>query len=388
MEEQRQRVMQALGPSHVLTARMRGCGEIDDWDNMKLCGVPTCPRCFLNHRRRQTGQAIKKTFLNIPNEQLGFLTVLVPEVSAHLYEVSEIIKEAERKLRSFVTRSRRRDPRWNAVHLVGYWELDRIRVGDIPGLGQNTQRFLRDARGPKGLGPEVTLWLPHFHAVVALGEVSREEFAEGLRGYGHGASHQVDLRMFDQSRRVQANLQSVIRYANKFRVEDHFKRLPDGEAAVEKVVIDLPDRRWWPNEDIKALTEWLCLEQKGFRSLRFVVGVPRAASAVDVIDGSSKSVAVVEDVVVEEVRVRVRARYNIPLQDTNWLVRPLHLKARVANDDWKVVDDLFEYGDGRDQSDDGFVWCGGASVEEKPMRREVTGEMLRAIFDRVRQRCA
>lgn len=323
MEEQRQRVMRALGPSHLLTLRMRECGKVDEWDNMKLCGIPTCPRCFLNRRGQQTAQAIGKTFKDIPNERLGFLTLLIPDLPAHIWEVSEIIREAELKLRNFIIRARRQDPRWDAVHLVGYWELDRIEVGEIPRLGRNKQRFFNQSRIPKGLDPDVTLWVPHFHAVVALGDVSREEFADRLRVYGHGASHQVDLQGFHEQRRVKENLSKVIRYANKFRIEGSYKS-KGGPFAADVDLGNKEERSWWPDADIKALTEWLCLDQKGFQSLRFLVGSKKQKRAVQMSElrmdqGSSNSLS---SVIRKNVRVAitssVRARYNKPLQDTIW----------------------------------------------------------------------
>jgi hypothetical protein len=61
MAEQRTRVMKAIGWRHDKYERMEACGTMDDnGHNMRLCGVPLCPRCFMVKRGKETGKAIKK----------------------------------------------------------------------------------------------------------------------------------------------------------------------------------------------------------------------------------------------------------------------------------------------------------------------------------------
>jgi hypothetical protein len=79
MQEQRERVMQALTIRHRLCDRMECCGTIDEHhNNMRLCGVPLCPRCFMRQGGREAGQVLKRTFVAILIEQLEFSTLLLP----------------------------------------------------------------------------------------------------------------------------------------------------------------------------------------------------------------------------------------------------------------------------------------------------------------------
>jgi hypothetical protein len=56
MAEQRGRVMKAIGLRYDKYERMEACGTMDEnGNNMRLCGVPLCPRCFMVKRGRETG---------------------------------------------------------------------------------------------------------------------------------------------------------------------------------------------------------------------------------------------------------------------------------------------------------------------------------------------
>jgi hypothetical protein len=275
---------------------------------------------------------------------------------------------------------------------MGYWELDRIEVGEVPKLGRNKQRFFRHARIPEGLDPDVTLWLPHFHAIIALGEVSREEFAERLRGYGHGASHQVDVQAFQEYRSVEKNLAGVIRYGNKFRIEESYKGREDA-FAVDLGLGAREERSWWPDGDIKALTEWLCLEEKGFQSLRFVVGSKRKKTAakmseLSVVQGSSNaSGPVVRKYVRGVIRRSVGTRYNKPLQDTNWPSQRRHRSGSPESACDLAAHPLFLYGSlaaSRELS---------TAVAERPVPPRLPsspqiGSVLRDSLETLRQRAS
>ena len=390
MEAQRQVVMQALDGGHPLMSRMAECGEMDDHGNMRLCQVPTCPRCFLNRRRTQARKAISETFDGLGNEELGFLTVLT-EVSPILPVVTEIIRESETKIRNFMDRRRRKDARWNQVQLLGFWELDRIKAGEVEQLGRNTRLFLREARMPVGLDPDTTIWMPHFHAVVALGEVSRDEFVEALREYGHGAAYQVDLRMFHRSRSVQKNLMDVIRYAHKFRIENAYKGGEDPNAASGADDGMERDRQWWDLDDIKSYTEWLCESRNGFQSLRFVVGRKKSNAVRVNKKDASLSVGSVGSVDVGSVRVR-ESRYVESLLDTNWLPKQTRSPSCDVSDPLKPMHDLFEFAEPKrpmrwmSGKGEPSVWPQGPECpRSKP--QPISSGRLREMVEAIRQRC-
>ncbi|BAU88688.1 hypothetical protein MPPM_0083 [Methylorubrum populi] len=269
MHEQRTRVLGALGMMHPLYERMEACGTMDEGRcNIVTCGVPLCPRCFMRRRGMETGRALKQAFAGVPNDQLAFLTLLLPP-TLDLGSVDGSIAVTKRRIRNMVAYRRAQDPRWNAVQLTGWWEMDRDDFGDLPGFGRN-KRIAMEALGWPLFAPrdDSTVWRPHLHGIVALGRVSREEFAEALRTTGHGAPYQVDLQAFDAHRTVVKNIKSVIRYALKFRIETDFKA--NGSASVD-VGGDVVARSWWSNKDIRSYSEWLMSRRGGFERIRFVV---------------------------------------------------------------------------------------------------------------------
>ncbi|MBF9234440.1 hypothetical protein [Microvirga alba] len=271
MQMQRERVMQALTKQHSLYDRMEACGTMDEnHNNMRLCGVPLCPRCFMRRRGKETGLALKKTFVGIPNERLAFLTLLLP-VQTDLDEVEPSQRKAKNRLRNIIAYQRDRDVRWNDVQFTGWWEMARLSASDFDEQGRNTRIALEALDFPVLVAKaDTTVWRPHLHAIVGLGDVTCEEFAQALRGKGFNKPYQVDARPFHANRPVHANIKSVVRYALKFRIE-HDTLTVDG-IAYDKEADQRTGRDWWSDKDITAYAKWLMRGRSGFESLRVVIG--------------------------------------------------------------------------------------------------------------------
>jgi hypothetical protein len=270
MQEQRAHVLATLGMMHPLYERMTCCGEMDEnRNNMRVCGIPLCPRCFMRRRGKETGRALGEAFAGVPNEQLAFLTLLL-EPTLDLDTVDPCIQATKRRIQNMIAYQRRQDPRWNAVQLTGWWEMDRDDYGDLTKFGRNKRIALQGLGWPlfaKRL--ESTVWRPHLHGIVALGGVTVQEFADALRARGHGAPYQVNVKPFDRDQSVVRNIKGVIRYALKFRIERNYKGASQENSDVIKGLGFV--RSWWKQEDIREYAEWLMCKRGGFERLRFVV---------------------------------------------------------------------------------------------------------------------
>jgi hypothetical protein len=273
MEAQRQVVMKALGPQHDLWGRMADCGSIDMHKNMRTCGVPLCPRCFMRRRKKETAIATQRSFAGIRNEELVFCTLLA-RVTTILSDASGIIEDEKRRVINMVDSKRRKDGAWNDVHVVGWWEMERLTAEDLPTQGRNTRIALEHLGAPVLAMAGTTIWRPHLHAIVALGSVARDDFTEALREYGHGGAYQVDVKAFRSETDVGENISSIVRYCLKFRIEEDYKA-PDsfdyGEQEEAERLVSR-ERNWWPSKDIRAYAEWLSMDRSGFHSLRFTKG--------------------------------------------------------------------------------------------------------------------
>ncbi|QRY67973.1 hypothetical protein JVX98_27125 [Ensifer sp. PDNC004] len=279
-EEQRQVVMNALGPDHVLMARMIRCGEISSNNNMFYCGIPLCPRCFMRERGRQTRQAIRETFLDANNDDIAFVTILLP-ARTDLADVHGVIEKEKRRLRNFIVRQRSLDSRWDDFQFVGFWEMGRTTIGDFQCAGRKTKLALNSLEFPLIGADDETVWLPHLHAIVQKGRLTEKEIAKALRNDGHHAPYQVDVRPFHTYRSAAKNLQNVTRYSLKFRIENDPQQLdPLDFITAEKDPSGVRD--WWPADDIRAYVEWLYLERSGFQSLRFVLGKKDVDAGTDI----------------------------------------------------------------------------------------------------------
>ncbi len=279
-EAQRQYVKAALPANHLVRRWMETCGEVDDYGNIDYCGVPLCPRCHMRERAVQTGKATKKIFCDAANEELAFATILLPP-QLDFTGMTDLVENEKRRLRTFIDRQRKKDARWDDFQLLGWWEIDRMSFGDFETCGRNT-RIALDALGfPVMEAPDKTVWRPHLHAIIRKGGLTTEEIANALRKETHTAKYQVDIQPFRAYRDAGDNIQNIVRYCLKFRIECDYKR-PDAQDFIEAEQADEAkpiERNWWPAEDIHAYVDWLCLERSGFQSLRVVIGQAKSNSA-------------------------------------------------------------------------------------------------------------
>lgn len=296
-EAQRQYVKAALPANHLARRWMETCGEVDDYGNIDYCGVPLCPRCHMRERAVQTGKAIKKIFCDAANEELAFATILLPP-QLDFSGMTDLVENEKRRLRTFVDRQRKKDARWDDFQLLGWWEIDRMSFGDFETCGRNT-RLALDALGfPLMEAPDKTIWRPHLHAIVRKGGLTTEEIAGALRKETHTAKYQVDIQPFRAHRDAGDNIQNIVRYCLKFRIECDYKR-PDAQDFIEAEQADEAkpaERNWWPAEDIRAYVDWLCLERSGFQSLRVVIGQAKDKSASGVQRVMSSSISIGEEI--------------------------------------------------------------------------------------------
>lgn len=296
-EAQRQYVKAALPVTHLARRWMETCGEVDDYGNIDYCSVPLCPRCHMRERAVQTGKTIKKIFCDAANEELAFATILLPP-QLDFTGMTDLVENEKRRLRTFIDRQRKKDSRWNGFQLLGWWEIDRMSFSDFETCGRNT-RLALDALGfPLMEAPDKTIWRPHLHAIIRKGGLTTEEIASALRKETHTAKYQVVIEPFRTYRDAGDNIQNIVRYCLKFRIECDYKR-PDAQDFIEAEQADEAkptERNWWPAEDVRAYVDWLCLERSGFRSLRVVIGQAKDKSASGVQRVTSSSISIGEEI--------------------------------------------------------------------------------------------
>ena len=205
-------------------SRLNECGEEDDWGGTKACRIAACPRCFMNYRGKETGINIKKRFLGVPNEKLAFFTILLDPILA-LGWAHAGFEDAKRRMRNMADRKCREDDRWHDVQWVSFLEIDRTSLREIKAAGRNTQLFFREYLEGAFLGEDDTIWTPHIHGIVELGDLTANEFAETLRSYGVSfrspgkrIPYQVDVKPFDVTRLVEDNLRDTTRYSLKLLI--------------------------------------------------------------------------------------------------------------------------------------------------------------------------
>lgn len=288
-EAQREYVRAALPAKHMARRWMADCGDVDCHGNINYCGVPLCPRCYLRERGVQTGKAIKKIFVGAENEDLAFATILLPP-QLDFSGLTDLVETEKRRLRTFIDRQRKADSRWDDFQLLGWWEIDRMNFGDFKSCGRNTRIALEALEFPIMEAPDKTIWRPHLHAIIRRGKLTTQEITHALRKETHRAKYQVVIEPFRASRSVGDNIQNIVRYCLKFRIECDYKR-PNAQDFIEADEADQAERTarsWWPADDVRDYVDWLCVKRSGFQSLRVVIGQTKSKDAgSDQVDMSS-----------------------------------------------------------------------------------------------------
>ena len=265
--QQRVAVKLAVGTASEIWSRINKCGKEDESGNKWECGVVFCPRCLMLRRGRQTAENLR-LFAHLGNEKLAFMTVLV-RVITDLGDARALQDKFALKIRNAISVERRADSKWNDVMVKGFWEFDHL--SDTTKLGRNAKIALPQL-GFQTLGIGQTQWLLHTHAIVALGDVSLDDFKEAVKRKGMDGPFQVDVQPFDGKKDVNENIKDITRYSMKFRIEDGYKRTGPFDPKYKFDMLASNKRKWWPKEAVASLTTHLSQRLHGYRSLQFWIG--------------------------------------------------------------------------------------------------------------------
>lgn len=252
MAEQLDVVLKAVSAEPKIYDRMSRCGEDAAGDNVFYCQVPLCPRCFMRRRGKETGVAIKTVFAGASNADMSFVTLLLP-VTTKLS--AKDLRSAKRRLSYVMSRRRAKTPTWDAMTVLGWFEMERTPDDALASLGRNTRLALNDLGWPT-TQTGATVWRPHIHAVIHHPGLTPEDVRAGLREFYPGA-YQVSVKPFSAGVTIENNIKESIRYALKFRIEE----AEEGAST----------RLWWPPNDICSYGKFLCEDLAGFQSLRILI---------------------------------------------------------------------------------------------------------------------
>jgi hypothetical protein len=277
-----QRAALLLACDDPLKERLRKCGKLDRHGNAWECSVVFCPRCLMLRRGRQTQENIK-LFAHLGNPKLAFMTVLV-KIIGDLAEAEDAQDKFAWRMRNTIKARRKEDPRWNEVMVKAYWEFDNLQETDEYG------RNVKVAIEKLGMPPFAFggAWLVHLHAIVALGDLTLDEFRTAIRNENAPLPYQVDVQPFRLHQDVNWNIRRITRYSMKYRIEDHYKRTGPFDEEY-KHDIDA-ERNWWPKESVRLLATHLSREYNGYRSHQFWIG-PKSATKTKVVQRPEPKIA-------------------------------------------------------------------------------------------------
>jgi len=180
--------------------------KILDCKKSNPCRSPFCPYC----RSQLQQTAIKnaqKIFAASRNNQLSFLTVLLPVTYEPNNDAAELVKKCRKSIQNIFDRNN-----FDYIKLYGFCEVD-IKV---PHLVKNQNRA---SEVLKPLGFDINLnkpaYLVHLHAIVDLSNSSQNAFRQSLlSAYPH--PYQAVIKAFHADKTKDENIRQLANYMLKF----------------------------------------------------------------------------------------------------------------------------------------------------------------------------
>lgn len=194
-----------------LVEKLERCGK--DWKGGRYrCRTPACTRCRRINRIGQERETIE-LLGHFANEDFAFVTVVLPGTT-DITGIQRVIEKSRRDTANRFKAARRIDEQWHGTYLRGWHEIDAIAPDHISILPPD-RLALVPRLAPIALDGVSPTWIPSWHSIMFTNGLALDVVADQFRRQWK-LDYQVDVRPFDPSKSVAANLVNQTSYANKF----------------------------------------------------------------------------------------------------------------------------------------------------------------------------
>lgn len=245
----------ALCKSPLSTSRlhveMMRCGESTDYKYAAYCGHVGCAACRKRYVGKQANAALKR-FDGLANSDFAFVTIIFG-MTCTTEEIGPIFAGGKRKVRNAVDIERRRSAGWTSLEFLGWMEVDAFDTEHLSLLPPDRRAALEEIGLP--FSGEI-VWVVTIHAIVKLGGAHIHDLERALKA-AWPSRGQADVRPFQSAKPVEANIWSIISYANKHECRTDFW--------------DKLEQRWeprWRAEFYRYIDGW----SRKFEKLRMSIG--------------------------------------------------------------------------------------------------------------------
>lgn len=183
-----------------------------DWNGRYRCRTPACPRCRRINSAKQQRDTVYKLG-QLENADLAFVTVVLGG-TMDINGVGAMIAKSRQDTVNRFAAARRNDERWHGTYLRAWHEIDAVGAEHIP-LLPSKRKGLIPAFGPMPADSLTPMWVPTWHGILLLDNLSVEEVTDEFRRQWK-LDYQVDVRPVTAEKAVTENLANVASYANKF----------------------------------------------------------------------------------------------------------------------------------------------------------------------------
>ena len=248
------RMLSALPSDSSLRWKLIKCGEYGHWANNEWrCHAPACQRCRPRYVRRQQRQALEG-LAGATNEQCSMVTVVLG-IADDVEDIASIWDKGRSDLRNRINAQRRQDRRWRNAMLTGWVEADPIIYDDVAMLGSQQRSVLAYLNQPRWRLDGGPCWVVHLHGLIYHPEIDWQAWQRELSDQWPGEGR-VDVEPFFKNRALFQNVNSIVRYATKFKAG--------------RVVEGAYDA--WPSPFVAEYYDWVDEYSRGWQSLRIRIG--------------------------------------------------------------------------------------------------------------------
>lgn len=192
-----------------LLTKLERCGV--DWNGRYRCRTPACHRCRRINRQQQERESVR-LLGGLENADLAFVTVVLG-ATTDINGIGAIIAKSRQDTINRFAAARRYDERWHGTYLRAWHEIDAVGAEHMPLLPPK-RRGLVPSLGPMPADSLTPMWVPTWHGIMMLDDLSVEEVTGEFRRQWQ-LDYQVDVRPVTAHKAVHENLSGISAYANK-----------------------------------------------------------------------------------------------------------------------------------------------------------------------------
>lgn len=156
---------------------------------------------------------LQEMFSGFQNSEMAFVTAVLPAVR-NTADLGPVLKKGQSDLRNRIRACRRASDQWDDLAIVGWTEIDAVAADQMQFIAPERRDLLLQI-APIGCDMITPVWVPTFHCIVYLGNITVPELRAALQKQW-SLEGQTDVQRFWPNQPFEVNLEKLVGYVSKF----------------------------------------------------------------------------------------------------------------------------------------------------------------------------